>query len=168
MTAPMLYTNLGRSHPPLHVDVETGRVTVGARYVHVPPVEFRLLTVLWERVGVAVTYAQIAQHTTAGSQKKIQLDIARLREAIGDDPRSPHYITSVRGVGYRLEPDAVTPRRDPLAAYEVVVTAGRLALPCPHDGCAEDLLATNAAPGGLTRMRELAAWHELNHWAEAS
>jgi DNA-binding response OmpR family regulator len=33
------------------------------------------------------------------------MHISRLREKIEDDPNSPTYITTVRGVGYKLKKD---------------------------------------------------------------
>ncbi|MFC3986509.1 hypothetical protein, partial [Streptosporangium jomthongense] len=73
----------------------------------------------------------------------------------------------VRGIGYRFNPAAVAHTTTPLGAYTVTVVDGRLTLPCPHDDCPVDLLAAEPT-GTLTRLRELAAWHELNHWAEAA
>ncbi|MFC3986818.1 hypothetical protein, partial [Streptosporangium jomthongense] len=73
----------------------------------------------------------------------------------------------VRGIGYRFNPAAVARTTTPLGAYTVTVLDGRLTLPCPHDGCPTDLLAAEPT-GTITRLRELAAWHELNHWAETS
>ncbi len=39
-----------------------------------------------------------------GSTKTLDMHIASLRRKLGDDPASPGFIHTVRGVGYRLAP----------------------------------------------------------------
>jgi DNA-binding response OmpR family regulator len=42
-----------------------------------------------------------------GSTKTLDVHISWLRKKIEDDPRTPRYITTVRGVGFRFsDPDA--------------------------------------------------------------
>jgi two-component system response regulator RegX3 len=38
-----------------------------------------------------------------GDTKTLDVHIKRLRTLIEDDPKNPAYITTIRGVGYRLE-----------------------------------------------------------------
>jgi len=38
-----------------------------------------------------------------GSTRTVDMHISRLREKIEDDPASPTYIVTVRGVGYKLK-----------------------------------------------------------------
>lgn len=163
------YTNLGRPHALVHVDVETGRATLGGRYIRLPLVEFRLLALLVQHAGTVLTSEQLAARlggTWAGSPGKAAQAVRRLRTKLGDSAAESRYITSMYGGYYRFNPAAVAPKSAPLAAYTVTVINGRLSMPCPHDGCPADLLAAEPTER-LTRLRELAAWHELDHWAVA-
>ncbi len=37
-----------------------------------------------------------------GDSRLVDMAVKRLRENLGDDPRNPRYISTVRGAGYRL------------------------------------------------------------------
>ena len=47
-------------------------------------------------------YQQIFHYDYDGIDRSIDVYISRLRQKLGDDPASPHYIKTVRGVGYLL------------------------------------------------------------------
>lgn len=67
--------------------------------------EFELLQALVSSSGVVLSREQLM---TAASQRKfagphdrsVDVRIGRLREKLGDDPADPHFIRTVRGVGY--------------------------------------------------------------------
>ena len=40
-----------------------------------------------------------------GDLRLVDMAVMRLREKLGDTPRDPGYVSTVRGVGYRFEGD---------------------------------------------------------------
>lgn len=158
----------------VRVDLDAFRVWKGNQQINLAASDMRILALLIRRAGRAVTHEQAFREAWGDdrcvSTVAVNHCVFRIRAQLGDG-----YIETIRTVGYRFAAETVVPAEtvapadpEPLAAYVVAVVGGRLALPCPHDGCRVDLLATDTGPGGLNRMRELAAWHELDHWAEAS
>jgi hypothetical protein len=107
--------------PPLAFDEDTQSVTVGACVIPMlPEVPLALLAFLWqqrprvcsrrelyERAYVPAIYPGFSR----GESRPLPVDyehvldtaILRLRERIEPDPRSPLYVVTVRGKGYKLE-----------------------------------------------------------------
>ncbi len=95
------------SHGELQMDVERHRVTVNGAEVHVTPIEFKLLQAFLESPERAFTREQLlnrvyAFHEVDVVDRTIDVHIGKLREKLGDDPASPRFIATVRGVGYKL------------------------------------------------------------------
>lgn len=95
------------SHGELEMDVERHRVTVNGAEVHVTPIEFKLLQAFLESPERAFTREQLlnriyAFHEVDVVDRTIDVHIGKLREKLGDDPASPRFIATVRGVGYKL------------------------------------------------------------------
>lgn len=71
------------------------------------PKEFDLLAVLMERAGTVVTREELAREVWdtrwIGTSKTIDVHVSSLRRKLGDDPATPRYVTTVRGVGLRFE-----------------------------------------------------------------
>jgi DNA-binding response OmpR family regulator len=66
--------------------------------------EFRLLSLLMENPGVAITRDEIMDrvwHDVITEQKTIDVYIRRLRGKIENNPAKPDYIETVWGIGYR-------------------------------------------------------------------
>jgi two-component system, OmpR family, response regulator RstA len=95
----------------LHVDPRNRRATLGGRPLELTDAEFELLAYLHKHVGEQLTRSQLAeevcgQHYDA-LDRTIDVRVARLRAKLGDDPKNPRWIKSIRGVGYLfLQPDA--------------------------------------------------------------
>jgi DNA-binding response OmpR family regulator len=72
--------------------------------------EFVLLRVLTERVGQVLTREQLLDLTKGSADeafdRSIDAHISRLRHKLGDDPRKPRLLKTVRGAGYMLVVDA--------------------------------------------------------------
>lgn len=70
--------------------------------------EFDLLHALIRRPGEVVTRPQLMlevwQTTFWTSSKTIDVHLGWLRRKLGDDPRNPTLITTIRGKGLRFEP----------------------------------------------------------------
>jgi DNA-binding response OmpR family regulator len=90
----------------LVVDPLGHEVRIGEEAVELTPLEFELLDALSESPRVAFTRNQLLERvwgpTWFGDEHVVDVHIANLRRKLGDDGRSPRYIRTVRGVGYRM------------------------------------------------------------------
>lgn len=85
-------------------DLERHAVTVRGKPVELTPTEFNLLVFLMERAGKVLSHTAILQHVWGpeyGPESEyLRVYIGRLRQKIEDDPSSPRYLITERGVGY--------------------------------------------------------------------
>ncbi len=92
----------------LTVDLDRHRVTRGDRIINLTPTEFRLLQVLVEKAGDAVSEEYLHQEVWGGVQKPgagyVRRYIWFLRQKIERDPAHPDLIHTVRKYGYRFGP----------------------------------------------------------------
>ena len=90
----------------LSIDRSRREVTIATRRVDLTTTEFDLLTYLAERVGTVVDrealYRDLAGIEYDGIDRAIDVHVSRIRQKLGDDPRSPIWIKTVRGIGYQL------------------------------------------------------------------
>ncbi len=90
------------------VRIDTGkmRVAVGERAVDLTPTEFSLLLTLARQPGRVFTRAQLldAVHGVAieSYERAIDAHVKNIRRKLEPDPRSPRYVQTVHGVGYRF------------------------------------------------------------------
>ena len=82
-----------------------GELKHGENRVRLTEAELQLLTILTSRAGEAVSREELAQMTSAGLERSIDVQVTRLRRKIEPDPKQPIHLQTVRGVGYRLMPD---------------------------------------------------------------
>ncbi len=70
--------------------------------------EFALLKVLAERAGRVLSREQILQLVQGSADdafdRSIDVHVSRLRQKLGDDPKNPSVLKTIRGVGYMLSP----------------------------------------------------------------
>ncbi|MBB6118266.1 response regulator [Nocardiopsis algeriensis] len=96
---------------PVRMDVERHVVTVRGENVQLPLKEFELLEVLLRNAGRVLTRMQLIDRVWGadyvGDTKTLDVHVKRLRAKIEEDPSSPKYIVTVRGLGYKFEPVAV-------------------------------------------------------------
>ncbi len=94
----------------LLLDVEKHRVTLGERALDLTPTEFDLLAALMQNPGRAFTRMQLLERVQGeayeGYERTLDAHVKNLRQKIGDDPKSPRYILTVFGVGYKFAEDA--------------------------------------------------------------
>ena len=93
----------------IRLDVERRSVKVGDEDVGLTRVEFDMLAILARRPGAAVSRASLAQSALdpdrEGTERTLDVHMSRLRKKLG--PAQPP-ITTVWGVGYRLDVEART------------------------------------------------------------
>jgi DNA-binding response OmpR family regulator len=107
----------GQAGPPLRT-VVTSRLTVEAtrrralldgRELALTSYEFDLLRVLAERRGRVLSREQLLDLVKGGADetfdRSIDVHVSRLRQKLGDDPRRPGLLKTVRGFGYVLALD---------------------------------------------------------------
>jgi DNA-binding response OmpR family regulator len=88
------------------LDVEAMRVTVDDVDVAITSGEFQLLRVLLERQGRVLSREQLLELAYGSNDeafdRAVDVRISRLRQKLGDDPKHPRLIRTVRGLGYML------------------------------------------------------------------
>ncbi|MGH2590072.1 MAG: response regulator [Actinomycetota bacterium] len=92
-------------------DLEIDRAAFAARRdgvdLGLTNTEFRLLAVLARRPGQVFTREMLLEtvwgYDYLGDSRLVDVAVQRLRAKVEDDPAHPRRITTVRGVGYRLE-----------------------------------------------------------------
>ncbi|VEI12940.1 response regulator transcription factor [Trueperella bialowiezensis] len=89
------------------IDIDAHRAYVGSKELQLTGKEFDLLTVLLREAGNVVSrealMAEVWGSDSDSSTKKLDMHISWLRRKLGDDVNDPHYITTVRGMGFRFE-----------------------------------------------------------------
>jgi two-component system response regulator RegX3 len=90
----------------LEVDVAARRVRLGGEELNLARKEFDLLAELVRHAGRVVTredlMSRVWDENWFGSTKTLDVHIRWLRQKLGDDPTSPRYLHTVRGVGFRF------------------------------------------------------------------
>jgi DNA-binding response OmpR family regulator len=89
----------------LRLDREARRVTVNGEELHLSKKEFDLLAFLLAKPGKVFSRDQLIQnvweYSFVGDRKTVDVHVRWLRQKLGEP--SPFSITTVRGVGYRLD-----------------------------------------------------------------
>ncbi len=93
----------------LELDLGRMLVTVDGRRVDLTPTEFQLLAAMARQPGRVFTRSQLldAVHGVAfeSYERAIDAHVKNIRRKLEPDPRTPRYLLTVFGVGYRLADD---------------------------------------------------------------
>ena len=88
------------------LDARARRVTKAGVEVPLTRIEFDILQMLVRRPGAAVAREEMARGIwslpAARIGKSLDVHMSVLRRKLGDDPKEPSYIETVRGVGFRI------------------------------------------------------------------
>jgi DNA-binding response OmpR family regulator len=88
------------------IDTDAREVYVDGVEVELTRLEFDLLETLTARPRVVFTRAKLLELVWGpnwfGDDRVVDVHISSLRRKLGDDPQSPRFIQTVRGVGYRI------------------------------------------------------------------
>ena len=91
------------------VDEAARRAWVDGAELTLTPKEFDLLALLVREAGNVVTRERIMDEVWDihwyGSTKTLDMHVSSLRRKLGDDAAAPRLITTLRGVGFRFEPE---------------------------------------------------------------
>jgi DNA-binding response OmpR family regulator len=95
-------------HGPIVLDLEERKALLNGVELDLSNKEFEILRILMERPGKIVRRSELALAvwgtTAQGAGKTIDVHLSWLRSKLGDDPRAPRFIETVRRVGFRLLP----------------------------------------------------------------
>jgi two-component system OmpR family response regulator len=90
----------------ISIEVAARAVRVGGTPVELTGIEFDLLLALARRPGRVVPRETLLEQAGRGDvavgDRTVDVHVSHLRRKLGDDPRSPRLIKTVRGVGYVL------------------------------------------------------------------
>jgi DNA-binding response OmpR family regulator len=88
------------------VDVPSREVKVGEKPADLTGIEFDILVALMRRAGRVVPrdalLSEAGRSDVVVGERTVDVHISHLRQKLGDDPREPRLIKTVRGVGYVL------------------------------------------------------------------
>jgi DNA-binding response OmpR family regulator len=97
-----------RSFGSLTVDPLAREVMLNGASLELTRIEFDLLDTLSAEPRVAFSRAQLLERVWGpnwfGDDHLVDVHVSNLRRKLADDPRSPDFVSTVRGVGYRMGP----------------------------------------------------------------
>jgi DNA-binding response OmpR family regulator len=92
---------------PLWIDAEARTAALADQPLVLTPVEYDLLLALARAAGRVKTREQllleVADRDFEAFDRSIDVHISSLRKKLGDDPRAPRFIETVRGLGYKMK-----------------------------------------------------------------
>ncbi len=90
----------------VRLDAARHEVTLGGKPLELSRKEFALLQTLMVEAGSVVTRESLIERVWDmnwfGSTKTLDVHVSGLRKKLADDPKTPQYIHTVRGVGFRF------------------------------------------------------------------
>ena len=90
----------------LMVDADAMHATLDGNQLALTTYEFMLLRALAERAGRVLSREQLVDLVRGSAEeafdRSVDVHVSHLRAKLGDDPRNPRLIKTVRGVGYML------------------------------------------------------------------
>ncbi|GHU52783.1 DNA-binding response regulator [Clostridia bacterium] len=91
----------------LRLNKSTKEITLDGADIKLTPIEFRILELLMENVGVVYSIEEIYQKVWnepfVNGDNTVAVHIRRIREKIEANPKEPIYLKVVWGVGYKIE-----------------------------------------------------------------
>jgi DNA-binding response OmpR family regulator len=94
------------------VDFVRAELRCRGRAIATTPLEFKLLGLFARRPGRVLTRRVVIDEAwgrdTEITERVVDNQISNLRKKIEPSPAEPRYLKSVRGIGYRFDPEGVT------------------------------------------------------------
>ena len=91
----------------IRLDLEAYRAWHGETELHFTPKEFELLSMLMREAGRVVTRQRILEEVWGddlyATSRSLDVHVSAIRRKLEEAPEAAHYITTVRGVGFRFE-----------------------------------------------------------------
>lgn len=93
----------------LTIDLGKHSATLKGKSIELTPTEFDLLVIMMQNPGRAFTRLQLLDQVQGeafeGYERTIDAHVKNLRQKIEHDPKNPHYLLTVFGVGYKFAED---------------------------------------------------------------
>jgi two-component system KDP operon response regulator KdpE len=97
----------------IRVDLVRRAVLRGPAWIHLTPIEYKLLTHLIRQPDRVVTHQQLLRAVWGPGHEEdmhyVRVHMANLRKKIEHNPSKPVYLTTEAGIGYRFCPDRTVP-----------------------------------------------------------
>lgn len=94
-------------HKGLAMDLGEKRITLDGQDVQLNAKEYELLQCFMENPGRVYTkkqlYEKVWDEMYVGDDNTVMVHISRLREKLSDTTKSPRFIKTIKGLGYRME-----------------------------------------------------------------
>ena len=91
----------------LEINLDTHEVFVDGRQAKLTPIEFDILSLLSKNRGcvfsISNIYEKVWKQEFMESDNTVMVHIRKIREKIEENPRSPKFIKTVWGVGYKID-----------------------------------------------------------------
>ena len=98
----------GHKSNELRLDEATRMIYFKEEPLHLTAAEYGILSYLLEHANEVVSREDLIYNVDAiseeSTQKSIDVIMSRIRHKLGENPKQPRFIRSVRGLGYRLTP----------------------------------------------------------------
>jgi len=99
----------------LYIDPATHTAAIDGQPMTLTPIEYDILLALARSAGRVKSREQllleVAERDFEAFDRSVDVHISALRRKLGDDSKSPRFIETIRGAGYRM----LLPRAEPLA-----------------------------------------------------
>jgi DNA-binding response OmpR family regulator len=90
----------------LRINVDSREVHMDETPIMLTRTEFDVLAALSARPGTVLTRRHLLEtiwgDSWVGADNVVDVHIGHLRRKLGDNPATPRYVSTVRGVGYRM------------------------------------------------------------------
>jgi two-component system, OmpR family, response regulator len=101
-----LHPSMPKTLTPFEVNDERHEITRNGTYLRLSQAEYDIVAYMIQKDRSAISRAELLLNIGSikyeSSLKSIDVIMGRIRQKIGDDPKNPRYIVSVRGVGYKF------------------------------------------------------------------
>jgi two-component system OmpR family response regulator len=97
---------LPKKSTPFELDEERREISRDSILLHLTQAEYDIVAYMIKKERFVISREELLLNISSikyeSSLKSIDVIIGRIRQKIGDDPKHPKYIVSVRGAGYKF------------------------------------------------------------------
>lgn len=101
-----IHPALPKKSSPFEVDEQRHEIARYGTVLKLTPAEYDIVSYMIKKERYAISREELLMNIGSikyeSSLKSIDVIMGRIRQKIGDDPKNPRYIISVRGVGYKF------------------------------------------------------------------
>ncbi|MFA6143878.1 MAG: response regulator transcription factor [Sulfurimonas sp.] len=101
-----LHPSLSEKSTPFEIDENRHEISRNKQSLRLTQAEYDIVAYMIRKDGFVISREELLLNIGSiryeSSLKSIDVIIGRIRQKIGDDPKNPRYILSVRGVGYKF------------------------------------------------------------------